>query len=126
MPKKILLVDDERDILEIYKSRISSWGYDALIAENAEEAIKILKETKIDTIILDYLMPDMDGITLLKKIREVDKKIPAIMFTAYSEETAIKDADKLDIAAFIPKTSPYTNTIDSLKKTLEIIFKKEK
>ena len=126
MAKKILFVDDEEDILDIFKSRISSWGYDVAVAINGKIAMKILKEEEINAIVLDYLMPDTDGIVLLKKIRGIYGKMPVIMFTAYPKEVTMEDAEKLNIAAFIPKISPYTSTIDSLKTALEIIFKREK
>lgn len=124
MTKKILLVDDEAELLKIIKAKINSWGYEVITASNGKEAMEAFSANKVGAVILDYLMPDIDGIELLKKIRTKDEKIPAIMFTAYPEEKSMEDAEKLKITAFIPKMSPYTNTIDSLKATLEMVFKK--
>jgi len=126
MSKKILLVDDEPEALQIIKSRINSWGYEVITASDGKEAMEAFAINKVDAVILDYLMPDIDGIGLLKKIRAINNKIPTIMFTAYPKEEAIEDAEKLKIAAFIPKLSPYASTLDNLKTSLEMIFKKEK
>jgi len=71
-------------------------------------------------------MPDIDGISLLKKIRAIDKEIPAIMFTAHPDEEPMEDADKLNISAFIPKISPYTDTTAGLKTALDLVFKGNK
>lgn len=126
MPKKILLVDDEPEILEIIKSRINSWGYEVITAPNGKEAMELFGANKVDAVILDYLMPDIDGIGLLKKIRAINDKIPTIIFTAYPKGEAMEDAKKLNVTAFIPKMSPYTNTIENLKTALGMVFKKKR
>ena len=64
--KKILLVDDEAGILEVVGVRIRSWGYELLEAKNGKEAIGIVKAKKADLVVLDYMLPDMDGISVLK------------------------------------------------------------
>jgi len=123
--KKILLVDDELDFLEIMKHRIEYWGYEAITASNGEDAIRAFKDKGPDAIILDYVMPDINGIDLLKKIRGINKKIPVIMFTAKPEFEAIRNSEKLNISAFIPKLSPLVDTQASLKKVLYMVFKKK-
>ena len=62
----------------------------------------------------------------MKKIRGVDKKIPVIMFTAKPEVSAIKEAEGLDIVAFVPKASPFVNTHANLKSALNMAVKKLK
>ena len=124
--EKVLLVDDERDFLEIMGQVIEYWGYDVLTAPNAKEAMEAFKEKAPDIIILDYVMPDMNGVELLGKIRAIDKDIPVVMFTARPEADAIVEAEKLDIAAFIPKLSPYVDTKKNLKSALEMALKRRK
>ena len=122
--KKILLVDDEPDFLDVIGQRIESWGHEVILAQNAKEAMDAFKNESPDVIILDYIMPDIDGVELLKKIRAIDRKIPVIMFTAKPEFDAIKDTEKLNILAFVPKLSPFTDTRANLKSTLDMAFKK--
>ncbi|NQT47137.1 MAG: response regulator [Candidatus Omnitrophica bacterium] len=107
------------------KHRIEYWGYEAITASNGEDAIRAFKDKGPDAIILDYVMPDINGIDLLKKIRGINKKIPVIMFTAKPEFEAIRNSEKLNISAFIPKLSPLVDTQASLKKVLYMVFKKK-
>lgn len=121
--KKVLIVDDEADFLEIMGTRIEEWGYDLLKAANGKEALAVLKESNPDIIILDYMMPVMDGIATLKEIRKIDKEKPVIMFTAYPDKT-IRGASELGISALIPKLSTCSDVQFSLKSTLDMLEKK--
>lgn len=123
--KTILMVDDEADLLSVVGSRIKSWGYELLEALDGKSALEIFESGKPDLIILDYMLPDMNGIEVLKRIRSVDKDIPVIMFTAYPNKENISDSRELGISAFIPKFSAYTDIQESLKTALGIIQGKE-
>lgn len=124
MPKKkILLVDDEKDALTVMRERIRSWGYDLITASSGKEAIDELMDENPDIIILDYLMPEMDGVKTLKKIRRFDKEVPVIMFTAFPDERSIKGTERLGIRAYIPKLSAYSNALSSLKAAIEMTEK---
>ncbi len=101
--KKILLIDDERDFTVLVKKRIESWGYEFASASTGLSGIKALIKIKPDLVILDLVMPDMDGISVLKRIRKVNKKIPVIMLTSYEDFDMIKRAEDLNIAAFVFK-----------------------
>ena len=84
-----------------------------------------LKDKGINAVVLDYKMPEMNGIDTLKELRKINDKIPILMFTAYPEERAIKGTEKLKISAFIPKYSVYSDASSTLKSALEMAFKKE-
>ncbi len=124
MNAKILLVDDNNDFLELISMRLRKWGYDFITAQDGKEAVTAVKEQKPDIVVLDYMMPDMDGVAALKEIRKIDKQLAVIMFTAYPNEEVMRDVDKLGVAAFIPKLSIYTDTINSLKTALDMASKK--
>ena len=115
--KRILLVDDEAGILEIVGMRIKSWGYEVFEAKNGKGAIGIVKAKKADLVILDYMLPDMDGIAVLKEIRKINKKIPVIMFTAYPNPTAMYEAESLGISAYVAKLSISSDDTQALLKT---------
>lgn len=85
---KILLVDDEPDILEIVSYNLINEGYQIFTASNGIEAIKRSKEIQPHLILLDVMMPEMDGIEACEKIREIDslKEVIIAFFTARSED----------------------------------------
>lgn len=120
--KRVLIVDDEVDFLILIKKRIESWGYRVITASNGEEAIEALDSAHPHVIILDYVMPDINGIELLRKIRKTNKKIPALMFSAQPTMKAMAEAQELGIVAFIPKESSMVDTEKDLKIALELIF----
>ncbi len=122
--RRILLVDDEADFMELMSSRIRSWGYEVIEALTGKDGLSVLSKEKPDIIILDYMLTDMDGIEVLKKIRKVDKKIPVIMFTAYPEMKVIKDTKKLGLDAVVPKYSTYSDVQSALKAAIDMVEKK--
>jgi CheY-like chemotaxis protein len=126
MPGKILFVDDEQDCLKVIGAWIKSWGYEVVAVSKGKQAIDILKDGKADAIVLDYLMPDIDGISLLKEIRAMDKDIPVIMFTAYPEKGSMHEAEELNVSAFVPKLSSYRDTTPMLKIALDMVFREKK
>ena len=84
MAKKILVVDDEPDMLDLSTVRLKKIGYEIIEAVDAEEAIDIIRKTPPDLILLDLLLPKMQGDELCKKLKSDDKykNIPIILFTA--------------------------------------------
>lgn len=86
--KKILIVDDEEHIRELIKFNLKKEGYDIEVAVNGSEAIKIIKEIKFDLILLDLMLPEIDGLEVCKEIRrnENTADIPVMMITAKGEE----------------------------------------
>jgi two-component system response regulator (stage 0 sporulation protein F) len=81
---KILVVEDEQHQRELYAMELQDEGYEVEQASNGKEAVEMVKNTKYDLVILDIRMPEMDGIEALGKILSRDKKIPIIIYTAYS------------------------------------------
>lgn len=81
MNKNLLIIEDDIDIGIMVEEYLSKEGYKVLIAENGEEGIKKFKENNIDLIMLDVMMPKMDGYKTLEKIREISD-VPVIMVTA--------------------------------------------
>ena len=101
----VLLVDDEPDLLLVMGKTIESWGYRLITASGGREAIAFVAQGKADIIILDYLMPGLDGIETLKEIRKINAKIPVIMFSAHQAGVPIKGIGNLGISVFVPKSS---------------------
>lgn len=83
--KTILIVDDEKPIVEILKHNLKREGYNSLEASDGMSAIEIALEKKPDLILLDIMLPKIDGLTVCKKIKHV-LNIPIVMLTARGEE----------------------------------------
>jgi two-component system, response regulator, stage 0 sporulation protein F len=81
---KILIVEDEQHQRELYSMELQEEGYQVDQASNGKEAVELVKGNKYDLVVLDIRMPEMDGIEALGKILSRDKKIPIIIYTAYS------------------------------------------
>jgi DNA-binding response OmpR family regulator len=80
---KILVVDDDLHIQRLYKEEFEEEGYDVVIASNGQEAIELFNRENPDIVTLDILLPDIDGIRLLRQMKEKNPKVPIIMSTAY-------------------------------------------
>ena len=118
--KRILLVDDEADFLEVIKNRLEVNGYLVLTASNGKEALELLKKEKVDAVLLDILMPQMNGIETLKKIREDNKQLPVFMLTAYSDKINFGLANDLGASGYIVKTSDLQKEIENVNSVLRI------
>lgn len=85
MPERILVVDDEASILELVAYNLRRAGYEALTAANGEEALHIARSGGLDLLILDLMLPGMDGFDVLKEIRKMSQ-VPVLMLSARGEE----------------------------------------
>lgn len=122
--KKVLLIDDEQDFLILMHKIVTSWGYEVFVAAGADEAMEVLRQNRVDALIVDYLMPDTDGVELLRKIRLKGYTAPAIMFTAKPTIKTIEAAKGLYIVAFIPKISQLSDNLEDLRVTLDLICRR--
>lgn len=86
MPKKILIVDDETQIVEICRDYLKAAGYETVTASNGVQALSLAHREKPDLIVLDLMMPDMNGLDVCRTIRR-ESDVPIIMLTARVEET---------------------------------------
>ena len=98
-PKRILIVDDTKDILLVVTKRLQSWGYEAFMAENGEEGLKLADEVVPDLILLDIMMPRMKGRDVCARLKANPKTahIPVIFLTALGLADHIKAG--LDLGA---------------------------
>ncbi|MBL7068739.1 MAG: response regulator [Candidatus Omnitrophica bacterium] len=103
---KILVVDDEKEINQLLVTFLSRHKFDIISAYSGKEAIKTVKKQKPDLILLDIIMPDMNGLDALKKIKKIDENAKIIMLTAIEDEDTIRKARELGADDYIPK--PFT------------------
>ncbi len=104
---KILLVDASRTIRNIQKNVLKQLNYnDVDEAEDGVKALERFKEQVPDLILVDWNMPNMDGITLVRKIREINKTVPIIMCTTEAEKSRVLEAIKAGVNNYAVK--PFT------------------
>jgi len=118
--KKILVVDDEPDFLGVITIRLEENDYEVITASNGNDAFKKVKEDKPDAVLLDILMPGIDGLKLLRMIRKVDEKLPIYIITAFSTEERFKMANKFGASGFIVKTNDLSKEIDNITAALDM------
>ncbi|GGH40691.1 response regulator [Paenibacillus segetis] len=103
--KKILIVDDQNGIRILLMEVFSSEGYKTLQAPNGKIALEIVHSEAPDLVLLDMKIPGMDGLEILKHIKEANPEIKVIMMTAYGELNIIKQAT--DLGALMHFTKPF-------------------
>jgi len=104
---KILLIEDEKPMLEALIDKFNAEDFEVSGASDGEEGYSKALDEKPDVILLDIIMPKIDGMTLMKKIRE-DKKwgkeVPIIMLTNLSDPDSVSEATKYGVFDFLVKT----------------------
>jgi len=119
--KLILVVDDEESIRGYLTTLLTSEGYEVVCAEGGEEAIEMIKQgVGPALIILDIMMPRMDGLETLRKIHEIDSAFPVVMLSAVGQTGTIVKAMKMGASDYLMK--PFED--DELAITLEKVFEK--
>lgn len=80
---KVLIVDDDPNIRRLYRDELSDEGYEVVVAATGAEALALFEKENPDIVTLDILIPDIDGIKLLRQMKERRPRVPIIMSTAY-------------------------------------------
>ena len=119
MKKNILWVDDEIELLESHIIYLSEKGYSVLKANSGEDAIEICKKSNIDLILLDEMMPGIDGIATLKIIKSEHPDLPVIMVTKNEEEDFMEEALGEQISYYLTKPVNPSQILMACKKILE-------
>ena len=100
---KILIVDDDRDICEYMKTMLEATGYEVATLSDPTAVVDRIREEEFHVLIIDLMMPKMDGIELINRIRKVDSDVSIVVFTGYpSVETAV-EALKPNVSDYIKK-----------------------
>jgi len=116
---RILVVDDEVDIRSSLSDYLESEGFNVLSAENGKQALSVFNDNTIDLVISDLVMPELDGIGLVKKIRKIDEGVPVIIMTAFSTVEYSVEAMKAGAFDFISKPFDFKRVLFVIEKALE-------
>jgi len=132
MPHKILVVDDDPDILDALSMILESKGYQVVTAQDGIEGLATLKAEKPDVMILDLLMPKMDGFAVCKELQDPRwskyKDVPILILTSVREEASrrryeLETGLELDVADYVEKPVSPDVLLDRVEK---LIKKKQK
>lgn len=122
--KTILIVEDEIAMVEALSKKFEKEGFKVINANDGEEGLKVAREAHPDLLMLDIIMPKMDGMELLKKIREDDKwgaGVPIIMLTNLSDADNVSEAARFQVYDFLVKTDwRLDEVVNLVKQKLDI------
>ena len=116
MSEKVLLVDDEQDFLDTLAERMRSRGMEVSTTTSAEEAVKTVETGSYDAIVLDLMMPDMDGIEVLKAIKNKRPDVEVILLTGHATLDKGIEAMKLGALDFIEKPADLKVIAERIKE----------
>ena len=119
---KILVVDDEQDIVETMVIMLKQKGYECIWAYDGEEGLRLAKEESPDLIMLDVMMPKINGykICRLLKFDSRYKNIPIIMVTARGQEQDIAIGEETGADEYITKPFEFSNVFEKIEKHLKV------
>ncbi len=121
MRDKILLVEDSKVVQQMYRNKLTFEQFNVLTADNGMEAIKILSQEKPDIILLDLMMPIMDGYKVLQVVKTDPRlaNIPVLVFSAKGQSEEVEKALNLGAAGYIVKATTKPNeVVDQIRKVL--------
>ena len=102
----VLFVDDEDGVRESYDMLLNMWCKKAYSAKNGKEGLELFKEYKPDIVVTDIKMPVMNGLDMIKHIKDIYPDTPTIITTAHQEPELLLDAVELQVDAYIVKPIP--------------------
>ncbi len=121
--KRVLVVDDEPDYLKVISTRLEQAGYAVETAQDGKEALSKIKAACPDAVLLDIMMPEMDGLETLRIIRKRNKTLPVFMLTAHSNEERFEEARSLNISGFLVKGANFGERVADFTNALRLISK---
>ena len=126
MSAKVLIVDDEKDFLDIMAERMEARGMDVSTATSAEDALEMVQKESYDAIIMDLMMPEMDGFKALKLFKETKPEVQIILLTANVPEEKCIEAIKLGAMDVIEKPADLNLLTQKIEKAKALKIKKPK
>lgn len=116
----ILFVEDETEVVHSF-SRILNMLFDNVFhAHNGLEALEIINQNKIDIVLTDIKMPEMNGIELIKEIKKIDSELPIFVTTAFTDMDLIKQTKELKVNNYFVKPLDVQELLNSCKEILKI------
>ncbi len=116
MSTKVLIIDDEKDFLDIMAERMGARGMEVSTTTSAEKALKMVLKESYDAVIMDFMMPEMNGIEALKAIKEKNPEMQIILLTGHATVEKTVEAMKAGATDFIEKPADLDALSEKIKK----------
>jgi len=116
MSEKVLLVDDEKEFLEIMSERMESRGMEVTTAASADKVLSLIEKESFDAIVMDFQMPGMDGMEALKAIKDKKPELQIILLTGYATVEKTVEAMKIGATDFLEKPADLEALSEKIKR----------
>ena len=117
--KAVLLVDDEKMVLEVGSLMLQKLGYRVLTANKGQTAIEILKKNKVAFVILDMRMPDMNGIEIYPRLKNIQPNVKVLLASGYMGDHSEKGLSSIGFDGFLQKPFDFKQLSEKIKNILE-------
>ena len=118
-PKRVLIVEDEKPMARALGLKLAHVGFETAIASNGEEALALLEQTPFDRVLLDLMMPKLDGFGTLQALKDRGVKTPAVVLSNLSQAEDEKRAKALGAKKFFVKSdTPIATIVAYVQETL--------
>jgi DNA-binding response OmpR family regulator len=119
--KKVLIIEDDNMISSMYRTKLEQDGYEVVIANNGAEGLDKVRESMPDIILLDVIMPQLDGFTVLKELREnMNINVPIVMLTNLGTEEDQKKGNDLGASDYLVKANLTPSQVsETIQKNLQ-------
>ncbi|EJF06559.1 response regulator with CheY-like receiver domain and winged-helix DNA-binding domain [Thiovulum sp. ES] len=112
----ILIADDNNELLKSMESIFSIFFKDVITAKNGKDALKKFRDRKVDFVLTDYIMPEMNGEELCENIRKIDSSIPIAVMSNYSDRERLLKMIPMNLTDYLVKPIEYNEIMELLKK----------
>lgn len=116
---RIILVDDDRNWAETLADYLRTRGYEVDLAHEGRSGLALVQRNHVSLVLVDYHMPDMDGLELLRRLRLVNHTVNVLMVSGADEPTLAKRVLALGATGFLPKTTPPADLLRTVRQALE-------
>ena len=116
--KYVAIVDDDPRLRELIRDELIDEGVEAVVCSDGEALLELLDQQQIDLILLDLMMPKMDGLTCLQRLRERGNVVPVLVVTAFNEDNKRREAKALGARDFILKPDLFERLPQLLERYL--------
>jgi CheY-like chemotaxis protein len=113
---RILVIDDEPLVADVVAEALRLEDHDVVVASTGKEGLRIIAENPPDAVFLDIIMPGMDGIEVLRAIREWNLRLPVIILSGWVSQSQLEEARRLGVTEVISKPVPLKNLTRALRQ----------
>lgn len=120
MKKKILICDDEMDTHLLVKAALRKHDIEFISVEDGDQAVAAVRTDKPDLVIMDYMLPSMDGYMTIKEIKKLEKNMPVIFMTGINVDPGVKQGIDAEVETYMIKPFDYKELVSEVERILNI------